>query len=85
MKISDKEVVRRFKASYKLAEDCVNAVDSGFPDRSVIMELACHILGADLASGGSNLNKHQGQDADQEGMLQRAYDNGPGGIKPSAR
>lgn len=84
MKVSDKEVIRRYKAAYRLAHDCMNAINSGLPDQSHILALANTLLAADLATGGSSLNKHAGQDADQENMLEKAYERAPE-VRPSLR
>ena len=76
MKASNTEIISRYKAAYRLAQDCMNAIDSGLPDQTHILNLANAILGADLASGSGNLNKHAGQDSQQESSLQSAFESG---------
>jgi hypothetical protein len=84
-KFSDGFVISKWRSAVKLANDCVNATDSGFPDRNTILNLATAILTTDLATGGAqSTNKHAGQDADQESMLAKAFEAGSAAqVRPS--
>jgi hypothetical protein len=73
---SDNYVISKYKQATRLAQECLNAVESGLVDQIYVRDLARTILAADLASGGTSLNKHSGRDEDQESMLQGAFEAG---------
>ena len=84
-KFSDGFVVSKWKASVKLAHECLNATNNGLPDSADVLRLATALLTTDLATGGSQTsNKHGGADAEQESMLSSAYESGSAqSVRPS--